>query len=865
MKIDELLIRVQSPIRYLDREINSFRKNPDQCRLKVALCFPDLYEIGISHLGHRLLYHILNREPEILCDRAYAPWPDFAELLKKESAVLCAAETKLPLKNFDLLGFTLPNELCYSNVLYLLELAGIPLRAEQRTDGNWPLIIGGGPCASNPEPIYAFFDAFFFGEADEAILEIAQTIINFKKSGDGKKESLLLELAKIQGVYVPSFFQPARENGNLTAIKSKTGTQKILRRLVPDLDKAFFPVRELVPLAEAVHDRYVIEIARGCTRGCRFCHAGIIYRPYRERSPEKILQLAREGLNATGYEELSLLSLSAGDYRAIDELIVELIVEHYPRRVAVSLPSLRAASLSSILLEAIKRVRKTGFTIAPEAGTERLRRALNKDISDQEIFETCEKVLKAGWRSLKFYFMVGLPTETEDDISGIAKLARSLTGIARRVQPSAQLSLSASGFVPKPHTPFQWERQAGIEELTEIQDRLKSEISSSRMRLKMEDPRNSFLEGVFSRGGRELSKLIESAFQKGACFDGWTEQFKFASWMEAFEQQGVSPQEYLKEKNEKLVLPWDHLDSGVSKNFLAAERRAAREEKITDDCRIAGCIQNCGVCDQNLIAPKVSKGFEKKTPQELIANLDRLPAQSDLYCRYLVRYRRMDALRFLGLLENNRMFLRAVRRAGLPMRYSQGYHPLPKISFSPAPPVGVESEAEFIELELLERWPDQKLKNALAAAMPNGIEIVEVKELSPRTPSISQMISLMEYFGLVPEDLKPCFSRDQITSFMDSQSFIIEQKREKKSRSLDLRQKVKFIELTEEKNLKFGFIISPGPGAKPQELVQAVFGLGEEDSTRIRYKRTAVHFRAERPVEYPATAVRGRPANPYKK
>ena len=566
MKIDDLLIRVQAPIRYLNREINSWRKNPEKTQLKAALCFPDLYEIGISHLGHRLLYHILNNHPDILCDRAYAPWPDFAALLKKESVPYYGLESKLPLKSFDLMGFTLPNELCYSNILYMLDLARIPLRAEERREGSWPLVIGGGPCASNPEPVSAFFDAFFFGEADQAILEIAELLIKWKKQGDGKKESLLIELSKIPGVYVPEFYQPELKDTKLSAMKPRPGApEKVLRRILPDLDQSYFPVRELVPYAEAVHDRYVIEIARGCTRGCRFCHAGIIYRPYRERSLNNVLELARQGLKATGYEECSLLSLSAGDYSAIEELIVNLIIEHYPKRVSVSLPSLRVSSLSPVLLEAIKRVRKTGFTIAPEAGTERLRRALNKPITDQEIFETAEKVLKAGWRTLKFYFMIGLPTETDEDIMGIVKLAKSLSAMSRRIQPSAQLNLSISGFIPKPHTPFQWEEQAGINELFEIQKKIKSELHRDRSRLKTENPENSFLEGVFSRGGRELCGLIEAAHKKGLCFDGWTEQFKFDSWLQAFQEQGIDPEQYLKARDDNFVFPFEHLYSGVSR------------------------------------------------------------------------------------------------------------------------------------------------------------------------------------------------------------------------------------------------------------------------------------------------------------
>jgi radical SAM-linked protein len=461
--------------------------------------------------------------------------------------------------------------------------------------------------------------------------------------------------------------------------------------------------------------------------------------------------------------------------------------------------------------------------------------------------------------------MVGLPTETEEDISGIAELARSLCRIARRVQPSAQLSLSVSGFVPKPHTPFQWEKQFGIEELAEIQARLKKDLSRERLKLKMEDPRNSLLEGIFSRAGRELCAVIESAHNTGARFDGWTEQFNLDNWFKSFEENGIDYRDYMQERPVDFMFPFEHMDPCVSRTFLLGERELARSAKITDDCRTAGCVQDCGVCDQQIIAPHVAELFGERSSEELIRTLDQLPVQSELYFRYLVRYRRINDLRFMGLLENNRMFLRAVRRADLPMRYSQGFHPLPKISFSPAPPVGVESDAEFVELEIMDHLAADMLKSLLQDAMPAGIDITEVKEVSLKAPSISQLISLMEYVALVPEDLKQFITQEKIDAFNNGQTFIIEQKREKKERSIDLKQKVKFIEIYDEIKIKFGMIISGGPSAKPYEVVGKIFGLSEEDVSRIRFRRTEVRFREERPIEYPGTAVRSRPAEPYKR
>ncbi len=871
IEIEKYLRRVRNPARYIDSEINAIKKDPESAEVKIALCFPDVYEIGISHLGHKLLYHILNNESWIFCDRSYAPWLDFAQLLEKDNTPLFSWEKRIPLKEFDLLGFTLPNELCYSNVLFMLRLAQIPITSEERLEGNFPLILGGGPCASNPEPIWKFFDAFFFGEADQAIVEIARIIRDWKKNGDGKKISLLKELAKIQGIYVPAFYQPRYENNRFCGLGPKEFAPfKIKRRIVPDLDELYFPTAQLVPFPEAIHDRLVVEIARGCTRGCRFCHAGIVYRPYRERSLDNVLKLVREGLKKTGYEECSFLSLSAGDYSQIEQLIVRTIVEHWDKRIAVSLPSLRVTSLTSTLLTAIKKVRKTGFTIAPEAGTERLRKIINKPITNDEIFKTCEKVLKAGWRSLKLYFMVGLPLEEEADRKAIVELCRQISALARRIQPSCKINLSISGFVPKPHTPFQWERQLDIDELCQIRSELKKNLARGRLRFRFEDPKNTFLEGVFSRAGRELAEVIELAHKKGVCFDGWSDQFKFDLWIEAFDELGIDPNAYLKERKENIIFPWEHLDSGVSKEFLLAERKKARQVQITEDCRLTGCIYNCGVCDHRQILPKVQKKpspaqTEQQSEKQILAKLNELLPQPELYFRYLVRYRRVGELRFLGLLENNRIFTRAVRRAGLPMRYTQGFHPMPRISFGIAPPVGVESECEYLELELIEHLPIERIKNHLQKVMPEGIEIVEVREISRKAPSITQLISLIEYEVKIPDRLISKFPQEKLEQFNKSTEFIIKQKREKRDRELDLKQKIKFIEKPTENTIKFGVIIAEGAGVKPQEVIAGIFGLNEEEICELDFKRTFVHFREHRPVSYPADAVRGRRVDRFRR
>ena len=864
MELEKIISQVRAPIQYLNKEINSVRKDPNSARLRVVLAFPDLYEIGISHYGHKLLYYILNSQTWIFCDRAYAPASDLKGQMEKANLPLFAWESRIPLKDFDLLGFTLASELSYTNVLYMLALAKIPLRAEERKKGNFPLIIAGGPCVSNPEPVWKFFDAFFFGEADEAILEIAELVREWKENGDGDKLSLLKELCQIPGVYVPEFYQPEFDSaGRLKKIQAKDwAPEKISRRILPDLNQAFSPTAQLVPISQAVHDRLVVEIARGCTRGCRFCSAGIIYRPYRERSLEKILELTREGLAQTGYEECSFLSLSAGDYSRIEELIVKAITEHWEKRIAISLPSLRANSLTPVLLSAIQKVRKTGFTIAPEAGSERLRKVINKFIPDQEILETCEKILKAGWRSLKLYFMVGLPTETEQDHKAIIQLCQKINSLAKKYQPACQINLSISGFIPKPHTPFQWEAQLGIKELEDIRARLKKELARSRFRFRFEDPKNTFLEGVLSRAGRELAEVIESAFKKGACFDNWSDQLKFDLWLEAFEEKGIDPQAYLKERDETELLPWEHLES-VKKEFLLKERKNSRSQKLTPDCRLEGCWENCGVCDHKNIFPRKEKPAEE--PKSSTEQIDQLPAQPELYFRYLVRYRREGEMRFLGLLENNRLFTRAVRRAGLPMRYSRGFHPMPRIVFGIAPPVGVESEAEYLELELIEHLSPQEIKQKLNQTLPEGLEIVEVREISPKAPAITQQISSIDYLAIIPDQLKPRISQEKLNQFISAEQFLIEQKREKGNRELDLKQKIKFIQITPEKDLKFSILVSEGPGVKPQEVLENIFGFEAEELAQILIRRTQAHLRQQRPVSYPTSPVRARKVERFRR
>lgn len=850
---DRILDQVTTPGRYRALELNAARKDPNAVKLRACLAFPDTYEVGMSHLGARLLYHLLNGQDWVWCERAYAPWRDMEEALRREGIPLSSLESGAPLSAFDLIGFSLTYELGYTNVLNILDLGGIPLLAADREEGRWPVIIGGGPCASNPEPMADFFDAFLFGDGEEAVLEIARAVSDWKAAGEPKSR-LRERLSEIPGVYVPAFFQPVYEGGSLVEVKAlKPGYESVRRRVVPDLDSAYFPERPLAPVIEPVHDRVMVEIARGCTRGCRFCHAGIIYRPVRERSTAKVLELARSGLAATGYEECSLLALSAGDHGCIGEMLLGLIREHYGSRVSVSLPSLRVQGLSDAMLTAIETVRKTGFTLAPEAGTDRLRRVINKDYTEAELMATARRVFDHGWRTLKLYFMVGLPTETEEDLRGIVRLAdmiARLKGAAGR----PQVSVSLSGFIPKPHTPFQWEAQASVERLTEVQDFLRGEFSGRGRKVKWQDARMSWLEGILSRGDRRLGAAILGAFRRGRRFDGWSEHFRQDDWAAALSDAGLDSAQYLAARDRDAVLPWDRLDSGVSREWLQSERDRAYAETISPDCR-EGCFE-CGACDHDQIDPR-------RQPPAVVGDPGGLPErrpEPETFFLFRVRYARREEMRLLGQLDVTRLFTRAVRRAGLPIRYSQGFHPMPRIMFGPSPPLGVASEAEYIDLELTRRMPEAEVGRRLQTACPTGIEVLEVRELPPRSAPISAIINGFDYSVAPAEGF--AFDPRRVEEFLGRETLVITQHREKGDREVDLRSRVKSLEVMEDGRLLMSLRVVEGPGVKPQEVVQHVFGLSEDEVRGLAIVRLAARFKEARPVRYPGKSEQVRRMGP---
>lgn len=607
-EVEKILQYVQKPARYTGGELNSVVKDASKVDIRYAFCFPDLYEIGMSHLGMKILYSLVNEREDAWCERVFAPDTDMEEQMRKNNVPLFALESGDYIKDFDMIGFTLMYELCYTNVLNMLDLAGVPILAKDRTELA-PIVCVGGPCACNPEPIAEFCDLIFLGDGEESTNEVIDLLKECKLKGATKRE-FLLRAKDITGVYVPSLYEDSyNEDGTLKEIKAKDNAPlPIKKSIVSDMNTAFYPKEFVVPFITIVHDRAVEEIFRGCIRGCRFCQAGFIYRPIREKSVETINKQSKALIESTGYDELSLCSLSTSDHSKVNEMLTSLIDWTVKDKINLSLPSLRVDNFSDELVDKLNKVRKSGLTFAPEAGTQRLRDVINKNVTEDEVINTCTKAFDSGWTSVKLYFMMGLPTETMEDIEGIADLGMKVihafyNNPNRQKGKGVQVSISCASFIPKPFTPFQWEPEDTMESLKAKQKHLLESIPTKKIRVSYHETPTSLLEGVLARGDRRLSKVIYSAFKKGCKFDSWDEHFNFDAWMEAFEENGLDPFFYTKRKREfSEVLPWDHLDYGVSRKFLERENLKAHENKTTPHCRIkcAGCGANKlngGHCD----------------------------------------------------------------------------------------------------------------------------------------------------------------------------------------------------------------------------------------------------------------------------
>ena len=824
MNAGEILLSVERPSRYTGGEVNAVRKDPGDGRLHFALAFPDTYEVGMSHLGLQILYAILNDLPGIICERCFAPWPDMERVLRDRGLPLCTLESGRPLAAFDIIGFSLQYELSYTNVLMMLDLGGIPLRSEQRWDRH-PLVIAGGPSAFNPAPMSAFIDAFVIGEGEEAVREIADAVADVRGRG-GKRGEQLETLSAVPGVYVPAVH---------------TGNERIRKRIIADPNLWHEPLNPIVPLMKTIHDRVTLEIARGCTRGCRFCQAGMVWRPARERTPAMLEEMAETMLRSTGHDEISLLSLSSGDYSHIEALLTTLMDRYYTRRVALALPSLRAETLTQRLIDGIRRVRKTSFTLAPEAGTQRLRDVINKGSTESELLATTERVFAAGWRAVKLYFMLGLPGERDEDLEGIVDLAHRVLRTAKR---GGQVTVSLSTFVPKPHTPFQWRRQIGIDEIVARQDFFRSRLRNRNIGVKWHDARMSLLEGIFSRGGRETGDLIEQAYRLGCRFDGWSDRFRFDLWEEAIRRTGIEIQTSLQERSRSVVFPWEGIDCGVRREFLLAEADKAETGESTPDCRTGPC-GDCGVCDHRTIRV-VTAPADAPVGTFPSAFAGRKDSTGDERA-FRIRFTKRGLARFLSHLEISTALGRAIIRGGFFLVYSQGFHPHPRISFAGATAVGMESRGEFADILLHDPEAGPKeLMSRINAGLPSGIAIEAIRKLQPQDYPLAKLIRGFCYDLFFPEGIGETeldrFETD-IRLFLEAGHFTVSREADGKKIVREVRPLVEDLALDRgARRIRLAVRLGPEGTVRPVEILTSLFGLSPEEIHHIRIVKTATRL-----------------------
>ena len=849
---EEILQNVEKASRYLGTEVNAVHKSPGDVEVRMALAFPDLYDLGLGNLGIHILYDAVNRLDWAYCERLYSPGLDMEHELRSRGLKLFALETKDEVDHFDGIGITLQSELTYTNILNLIDLAGLPLRSVERSD-DAPLIFAGGPAVFNPEPIAPFIDFFVIGDGEDVVIEIAEVMRRMKGR---PRKARLLAMSMLEGIYVPELYPfETLESG---AIVPKLDAPPIRKRLAKDLDGATFPTDYIVPFTQQVHDRVSLEVLRGCTQGCRFCQAGMVTRPVRERSIEKVDELMKRTLDNTGYEEVSLVSLSTCDYSQVKKLVENAVDVARSARASVSLPSLRLDSFSVELSDMVAEQRKSGVTFAPEAASPRLRQVINKFIPDEELLSMSAEVYKRNWDLVKLYFMIGLPTERDEDVEAIADLAIRTVRHGQEFNRRAKVNMGVSTFVPKPFTPFQWARQITVDETIAKQDLLQAQLRPFReIKFGRHEPEETYLEGLVSRSDRRAADLLEAAWKKGCRFDAWREHLRYDLWLEAVHETGFDVDDATRERDPDERLPWDHIDIYIPKQWFKEDWARAKELQWAEDCRRKRC-HKCGVIDEEreLCATMLRDHIDGRKEEAEWVRTPREPwVEPDPVQRLWFRVSRTKSSRFLSHLESANAWLRALRRAKVPLAYSQGFHPQPRVAFSSAMPLGEESVGEYMDMMLIGREDPNDLLARIQAVLPEGFDATSVVEVPFSAKSLMALNHGGEYLIELPhlereqvaERVKELMEAEEITLARKGKTRTKARgqkgrfkKRDRVMRMIDIRPMLHSLELVDAPvtTLKLTVVNHEGRPGKAREFVKLL--TKEPQRARVRRLDTLV-------------------------